>query len=381
MKKSILLLVVLISCGPSESEIQAQIDQAVQDALEVVEESTTTSTSSSTSTTSTSSTSTTTSSTTTTTQILTPLITIDKCPSEVTAPNGFTVEYTLIARSSDIESLSTKTYWDGELEYENYYTTQELDLPKKSLSNSWITTFAETVEFSRAYKVRTVYTATNSAGLTFTESCTVNVISNTTTQSTQGNSSSTKPYPPDPASSTWIRFEGTYKTTSELIDLSEMSPGLKIAHVEYNGGGYFSIKSYDSNNDYITLDVSHIGSYVADIPINFGNENYYSLQVEGDGRHEIVIKPVSASINFDVPSITNRGSVVIEAYDLEYESKKISFEHVGNDYVSVKEYECDGSYNGLPVSEIGDYTGTYLSQKGTCFIVINTDSGSWTISK
>ena len=132
MKKSIFLLVVLISCGPSESEIQAQIDQAVQDALEVVEESTTTSTSSSTSTTSTSSTSTTTtSSTTTTTQILTPLITIDKCPSEVTAPNGFTVEYTLIARTSDIESLSTKTYWDGELEYENYYTTQELDLPKK----------------------------------------------------------------------------------------------------------------------------------------------------------------------------------------------------------------------------------------------------------
>ena len=44
MKKSIFLLVVLISCGPSESEIQAQIDQAVQDALDVVEESTTTTT-------------------------------------------------------------------------------------------------------------------------------------------------------------------------------------------------------------------------------------------------------------------------------------------------------------------------------------------------
>ena len=58
-------MLFIVACGPSEQEIQAQIDEAVETAVEeVLEEITTTS---STTTTTTSSTTTTTSSTTTTT--------------------------------------------------------------------------------------------------------------------------------------------------------------------------------------------------------------------------------------------------------------------------------------------------------------------------
>ena len=380
MKKYLIVLMVLfISCGPSEAEIQAQIDQAVDEALNLAEETTTTSSSTTTSSTTTTSTSTTTS-TTTTTQLQTPLIVMDTCPGSVTAPNGFKVEYTVLARTSDVDLLNRKIYIDGELQQDDFYTNDELGLPKANKSESYTTTQPSTVEFTRAYKYRFVYTVTNKAGLTFSESCTITINSNTTTQTTQASTQSTKPYPPDPASSTWVRYEGT-NNGSTVIDLSELSPGLKVVHVEYTGDDYFNIKSYDSNYDYLELMVSNIGSLIADVPLNFSPGTAYSLQIEGDGQYEIVIKPVSASLNFDVSSISGSHDVVIESYDLEFESKKINFQYSGDDYVSVREFTCDGGYNSLSVSNIGDYSGTYISRKGTCFIVIQADTGSWTISK
>jgi len=378
MKKYLIVLMVLfISCGPSEAEIQAQIDQAVEEALEVAEETTTTITSTTSSSTTTSTSLTTTS--TTTTQLLTPLISIDTCPSEVSVPDGFLIEYSLIARSSDIELLNIKEYYDGKLEFENFYTNNELDLPKAGKSSQFNSKVEYTVNRSKSYKFRAVYEVTNQGGLTFTESCSI-TINPKPVQTTTTTIASVKSYPPDPGSDTWLRFSGT-NSGSVLIDLSDMSPGPKIAHVEYTGSDYFNIKSYDSGNNYINLDIAHIGNFVGDIPINFDNEQYFSLQVEGDGTYEIVIKPVSASINFDEPSISRTGYAVIEAYDLEIASKKITFEYVGDDYVSVKEYKCDGDYHTLAVSEIGNYTGTYLSRKGTCYLVIQAETGTWTISK
>lgn len=375
MKKIfIIFLSLFISCGPSEAEIQAQIDQAVEEALEVSEDTTTTTPPSSSTTSSTTSTS-----TTTTTQVLSPLINMDLCPSEVTSPNGFKITYTLVARTSDIESVTIKTYQDSELLYDQIYTSSEFTLPKAGQSKQFESTYNETGDTSIGYRLRTTYEVTNKAGLSFRETCETRVkpkpVVTTTTTTPK-----VKAYPPDPSSDTWLRFSGT-NNGSVLIDLSNMSPGLKIAYIEYTGSDYFNVTGYDSNNTYIELNVSNIGNYVGVVPINFNYENYYSLQVEGNGNYEIVVKPVSASLNFNVPTITTSGDQVIESYDLEVESKKITFEYVGDDYVSVIEYTCNGGYNGLKVTEIGSYTGTYLSSKGTCFIVVGANSGTWTISK
>ena len=68
MKKILLLLFLfIVSCGPSEEEIQAQIDEAVEEALQKVSTTNTSTTSTSTNTTSTSTTSTSTSTTSTST--------------------------------------------------------------------------------------------------------------------------------------------------------------------------------------------------------------------------------------------------------------------------------------------------------------------------
>ena len=142
MKKFlILLLAIFVACGPSEEEIQSQIDEAVNQALEQASTESTTSSTSST-TTSTSTSTSTTSTTTTTTTTVAPIASKTlflNCPdiSEMTEGSNFksgfvttfgdnpkkiTVSYQFNNLDPDYVVLDSKDFsnWDKGIRYEYY---------------------------------------------------------------------------------------------------------------------------------------------------------------------------------------------------------------------------------------------------------------------
>ena len=115
------------------------------------------------------------------------------------------------------------------------------------------------------------------------------------------------------------------------------------------------------------------------IPINFENEVNSNLEISAVGNWEIIIKPIASSTNFDGNSISGTGDTVLEAYELK-SVDSLTITHSGSSNFSIVQYRCNGSYNGLLVNTIGSYSGSNITDSGTCFLEINAD-GSWSISK
>ena len=386
MKKSFLCVLIVplfITCnqGPTEDEIQAQIDEAVQAALSTTSTTKDSDNTTLEETTTTLETTTTTLGTTTTTQVSNPLITIDKCPTEVTGPKGYTIEYTIVARTSDVELLNVKSYSDGTLASDEYYTDKELQLPKKSYNASFITTFDKTSEFTRDYKIRVVYEVTNKAGLSFKESCTTNIKSKSSSSTSSSSSKSTKSFPPDPSSSTWVRFNGT---GDKIIDISALSDELKVVHYEYSGGGNFIVWEYEDGggSDVAGVLANEIGTSKGDVGMNFATKKIVRLEVSSydNGNWELVIKPVAAARNFDSSQISGNGYELIEAYPFEYSSTVVKVTHSGENNFIIYEFDCNGEIVGILANEIGSYTGEKITTLGACFLEVVAD-GNWSISK
>ena len=135
----ILLLTLFVACGPSEEEIQSQIDEAVNQALEQASTSSTTSSTSSTTTSTSTSTSTTSTTTTTTVAPIASKTLFLNCPeiSEMTEGSNFksgfvttfgdnpkkiTVSYQFNNLDPDYVVLDSKDFsnWDKGIRYEYY---------------------------------------------------------------------------------------------------------------------------------------------------------------------------------------------------------------------------------------------------------------------
>ncbi len=412
MKKlTIFLLLLFISCGPSEEEIQARIDDAVEQATSSTTTSTSsTTTSTSSTTTSTSSTTTSTSSTTTTTKLFNPGIEITNCPNSVQVDQKVEVKYKVAAPGSDIEEISTYWSWpDGKSSVTNFSNISNLELPKKATTLSYISSNTPTGGSSN-WEFSFHISARNKQGQLSSAICRVNVIinsssndySDTTTTTIQNSSNSNSPsttspttttstttttttttttippvtYPPTPSTSTWATFTGS---GDSVLDISSVGTDVMIAQVSHSGSSNFSIVLRDSGLGYQGLKVNTIGSYSGVIPINFENEVNSNLEISADGNWEIIIKPIASSANFDGNSISGTGDTVIEAYELK-SVDSLTISHSGSSNFSIVQYRCNGSYNGLLVNTIGSYSGSNITDSGTCFLEINAD-GSWSITK
>ena len=466
-----LLLVFLISCGPSEEEIQARVNEAVENAI-------------SSTTTSTSSTTTSTSSTTTTTKLFNPGIEITSCPNSVIVDQLIEVEYIVSAPGSDIEEISTYWSWvGGKTSIVNFSNISTIDLPKKATTLSYISSNTPTGG-STNWETSFHITARNKQGQSSSAVCRVNVIVNsssnnssdsttttTTTTPNQGpiwsndpisfsrinttyldilwgqandpdgiakyeiyvdgvfektvygedtrrttiyglnpgtnynfevkacdtlgncsinnptaskktsgssssGSSSSGSYPATPSSSTWSRFNGS---GDSVLDISSVGSNVLIAFIEYNGSGNFSVITRDSNLGYQGLMVNEVGNYSGTIPINFNSETNTYLDISATGSWEVVVKPIASADNFDSNSISGIGDSVIEAYELQ-SVDTLTINYTGSGNFSVTQYRCNGSYNYLLVNERGSYSGTVVTDSGTCFIEINAE-GNWSITK
>ena len=208
--------------------------------------------------------------------------------------------------------------------------------------------------------------------------CSINnpTASKTTSGSSSSGSSSNTSYPATPSSSTWSRFNGS---GDSVLDISSVGSNVLIAYIEYNGSGNFSVITRDSNLGYQGLMVNEIGNYSGTIPINFNSETNAYLDISATGSWEVVVKPIASADNFDSNSISGIGDSVIEAYELQ-SVDTLTINYTGSGNFIVTQYRCNGSYNSLLVNEIGSYSGTVVTDSGTCFIEINAE-GNWSISK
>jgi hypothetical protein len=401
MKKVLAFLLIFSSCGGVEVVEEASITTSSSTTTST--SSTTTSTSSTT--TSTSSTTTSTSSTTTTTKLFNPGIEITNCPNSVQVNQRVEFMYTVAASGSDIEEISTYYSWPDGKSSVNIYNISDFDLPKKGTTLSTTSSITPTGGSSN-WELFFHISVRNKQGQLSSAICRVNVIvnsssndySDTTTTTIQNSSNPTTPttttpdtttttttttttippvtYPSTPSTSTWSTFTGS---GDSVLDITSVGTDVMIAQVSHSGSSNFSIVLRDSVLGYQGLKVNTIGSYTGIIPINFENEVNSNLEISADGNWEIKIKPIASSANFDGNSISGNGDTVIEAYELK-SVDSLTISHSGSSNFSIVQYRCNGSYNGLLVNTIGSYSGSNITDSGTCFLEINAD-GSWSISK
>jgi hypothetical protein len=214
--------------------------------------------------------------------------------------------------------------------------------------------------------------STDSTTTTIAPTTTTTTIAPTTTTTTIAPTT----YPSTPSTSTWSTFNGS---GDSVLDISSVGTDVMIAEVSHTGSSNFSIVFRDSGLGYQGLKVNTIGSYSGIIPINFENEVNSNLEISADGNWEIIIKQIASSTNFDGNSISGTGDTVLEAYELK-SVDSLTITHSGSSNFSIVQYRCNGSYNGLLVNIIGSYSGSNITDSGTCFLEINAD-GSWSITK
>jgi hypothetical protein len=105
-----------------------------------------------------------------------------------------------------------------------------------------------------------------------------------------------------------------------------------------------------------------------------------TLEINTNGSWEMVFKPIESSRNFDGNSISGNMNEVIEAYFLKNKKQILNVTHNGDSNFIIYGYDCGGKITGLVVNEIGNVSGTYLTDLNTCYLEINAE-GSWSISK
>ena len=146
-----------------------------------------------------------------------------------------------------------------------------------------------------------------------------------------------------------------------------------VLHIEYNGEGYFSVKSYE-NDEYDELLVSNVGSYSGDVLID--HSGTFDIVIESEGDWSITSSGLKID---DTTSFSGYGDAVTGITSHDGGNWKITYE--GDSYFSVKQYGMNEGYMDLLVSETESYSGIVKSEKGDDVFFVVTSEGNWSINK
>lgn len=169
-----------------------------------------------------------------------------------------------------------------------------------------------------------------------------------------------------------INYTGTGST---VLDIDKW-PGPAVLHITNNSSRYFSVESYDANNERMDLLVNTSGPYDGQVLIDLYEEDHTSrLAIEATGDWTIDILPLEAALFLKIPGIIEGTGDDVIVICCNGDLATI----IGNqssDYFGVYSYGTNGT--DLLVNTSDPYEGTVILPPGALILTVEA-TGPWTI--
>ena len=187
-----------------------------------------------------------------------------------------------------------------------------------------------------------------------------------------------------------IALSGSGDTVTERFELSS---GIAIFRMTYNGPSNFIVTLYSSAGEYVDLVANEIDAYSGNALVGVAggfagaSEGEHYLEVSASGPWEIVIEHPRASSASSVPAtITGNGDDVPEPFEIPSGPVQFTMNHEGASNFIVTLYDANGRYVDLLANEVGAYSGSksvssggvFGSSPGIHYIDVDAD-GDWSI--
>ncbi len=187
-----------------------------------------------------------------------------------------------------------------------------------------------------------------------------------------------------------ITLSGTSDTVTERFELSS---GVAIFRMTYDGPSNFIVTLYDSTGEYVELVANEIGPYSGSSLVGVSNgiigasEGEHYLEVKASGPWEIVIEHPQTSSASPIPTtLTGAGDDVPEPFEFPNGPVQFTMSHQGSGHFGVTLYDANGNYVDLLANEVGVYSGStsvssggvFGASPGVHYIDVDAD-GDWSI--